>query len=440
MEFLFVLTQSNSGMFRVLGPIAKALGYLMNGIYVLLNNAFNIQNIALTIIIFTIVVYLCLLPLTYQQQKFSKMSQIMNPEIQAVQKKYKNRRDSVSVQAMNEETQAIYRKYGVNPSGSCIFMVIQLLILFPLYRVIYNVPAYVTSVKETFTDVVNNIMATTGYESTMQNFLTTVADKNSVFRGIALNFDGDATATADSIIDVLYKCTSDNWALLGKTFSGFSDVISSTQSAVEHFNNFLGASIVYSPKVLISTSFHEGHFFLILIGILIPIISAATQFLNIRLMPQQASAGGQQEAMASQMKMMNYFMPIYSFFIVFFLPIGVGIYWIAGALIRVVQQIVINKRLDKIDLAKLVKENEAKNAAKEKARIEKKGVSGQTISNAARINARQIDNQKRKTMADKANAASKKSSGYSNDGKKFKEGSMAAKANKVREYNERNTK
>jgi len=137
---------------------------------------------------------------------------------------------------------------------------------------------------------------------------------------------------------------------------------------------------------------------------------------------------------------MNYFMPIYSFFIVFFLPIGVGIYWIAGALIRVVQQIVINKRLDKIDLAKLVKENEAKNAAKEKARIEKKGVSGQTISNAARINARQIDNQKRKTMADKANAASKKSSGYSNDGKKFKEGSMAAKANKVREYNERNTK
>ena len=48
---------------------------------------------------------------------------------------------------MNEETQAVYKKYGVNPSGSCIFMVIQLLILFPLYRIIYNVPGYVTRVR-----------------------------------------------------------------------------------------------------------------------------------------------------------------------------------------------------------------------------------------------------------------------------------------------------
>lgn len=435
MESLFLLTQNGN---FIMGPIAKLLGLLMNGIYVLMDKALNIQNIALTIIIFTLVIYLCMLPLTYQQQKFSKMSQIMNPEIQAVQKKYKNRKDSVSVQAMNEETQAIYKKYGVNPSGSCIFMAIQLLILFPLYRVIYNVPAYVSSVKGTFDGVVTNIMNTAGYQDTMNNFLATVSDKNPVFRGMALNFDGTTQEAYDSIIDVLYKCTSDNWALLGKTFSSFSDMISSTHSTVEHFNNFLGASIVYSPKTLISTSFHEGHFFLILIAILIPVFSAGTQFLNIRLMPQTAT-GGQQEAMAAQMKMMNYFMPIYSFFIVFFLPIGVGIYWIAGALIRCIQQLIINKRLDRIDLAALVKENEKKAAAKAKAIAEKKGVSGETISNAAKINTRQIDTQKRKSMADKANSVSKASSVNSGQ-KKYKEGSMAAKANKVREYNDKNTK
>lgn len=436
MDSLFLLTQNTN---KIMGPIAKLLGLLMNGIYNLLDNFLNVQNIALTIIIFTLVIYLCMLPLTYQQQKFSKMSQIMNPEIQAVQKKYKNRKDSASVQAMNEETQAIYKKYGVNPSGSCVFMVIQLLILFPLYRVIYNVPAYVTRVKDTFDGVVTNIMNTDGYQSTMQDFLTTVADKNSVFRGVTLNFDGTKTEAYNSIIDVLYKCTSDNWSLLGDTFSGFSDVISSTQSAVEHFNNFLGASIVYSPKTLISTSFHEGHFLLIAIAILIPVISAGTQFLNIRLMPQQSTGGGQQEAMAAQMKMMNYFMPIYSFFIVFFLPIGVGIYWIAGALIRCIQQLVINRRLDRIDLAEVVKKNEKKAEAKAKERAEKKGVSGQKIAEAAKINTRQIDNQKRKSMADKAGSVSKKAS-VDTSNKKYKEGSMAAKANKVREYNERNTK
>lgn len=435
MDSLLILTQGANGILR---PIARLLGFLMNGIYVFMDNFLNIQNIALTIIIFTVVIYLFMLPLTYQQQKFSKMSQIMNPEIQKIQKKYKNRRDSASVQAMNEETQAVYKKYGVNPSGSCVFMVIQLLILFPLYRVIYSVPGYVTRVRDTFDGVVTSIMNTNGYQDTMNHFLSTVSDGNPVFRGVTLNFDGSATDAYNSIIDVLYKCTSDNWQLLADTFSGFSDKIATTQAAVEHFNNFLGASIVYSPKTLITTSFNEGHFLLIAIAILIPVISAGTQLLNIRLMPQQ-SAGGQQEAMASQLKMMNYFMPIYSFFIVFFLPIGVGVYWIAGALIRCVQQLIINRHFDKIDMAELVKKNEKKAAEKAKARAEKKGVSGDTISSAARINTRQIDTPKKKSMAEKANSVSKSSSGQ-DTARKYKEGSMAAKANKVREFNEKNSR
>lgn len=437
MDSLFMLTQ-NTG--RILGPIAKLLGYLMNGIYVFMDNFLNIQNVGLTIIVFTIVIYLCLLPLTYKQQKFSKMSQIMNPEIQAVQKKYKNRRDQASVQAMNEETQAIYRKYGVSPSGSCIFMVIQLPILFALYRVIYNVPAYITRVKDTFDGVVTNIMATNGYQDTMNGFLSKVSDGNSVFRGITLNFDGTNQQAYDSIIDVLYKCTSDNWHLLQDTFSGFSDVIASTQAAVEHFNNFLGISIVYSPKTIIGTSFREGTYFFIVLAILVPLLSAATQLLNIRLMPQASSGSGQQEAMANQMKTMNYMMPIYSFIMVFFLPVGVGIYWIAGSLIRSVQQFVINKHFDKMDMDKVLKENEAKAKEKMKKKIEKKGVSGQEISNAAKINTRNIDSQKQyRSMAAKAASVSKKDVS-SNSGKKYKEGSMASKANMVRDFNEKNTK
>ncbi len=435
MDSLLILTQGASGILR---PIARLLGLLMNGIYMFLENFLNIQNIALTIIIFTVVIYLFMLPLTYQQQKFSKMSQIMNPEIQKIQKKYKNRKDSASVQAMNEETQAIYKKYGVNPSGSCIFMVIQLLILIPLYRVIYSVPGYVDQVKNTFDSVVTNIMNTDGYQDTMNSFLSTVSDGNPVFRGISLNFDGSSTDAYNSIIDVLYRCTSDNWQLLSDTFSGFSDIIINTQATVENFNNFLGASIVYSPKTLITTSFNEGHFLLIAVAILIPVISAGTQLLNIRLMPQQ-NAGGQQEAMAAQMKMMNYFMPIYSFFIVFFLPIGVGVYWIAGALIRFVQQLLINRHFDKIDMVQLVKKNEEKAEKKAKKKAEKKGVSGDKIASAARINTRQIDAPKQKSMAEKANSVSRSSSGQ-DKAIKYKKGSMAEKANRVKEFNEKNSR
>lgn len=433
MDSLFLLTQ-NSG--KILGPIAKVLGYLMNAIYAFMDKFLHIQNVGLTIILFTIVIYLCLLPLTYKQQKFSKMSQIMNPEIQAIQKKYKNRRDQASVQAMNEETQAVYQKYGVSPSGSCVFMLIQLPILFALYRVIYNVPAYITNVKNTFDGVVTGIMGTSGYQDTMNSFLETVSKKNSVFRGITLNFSGTAQQAHDSIIDVLYKCTSDNWALLQDKFSGLSDVIASTQSAVEHFNNFLGINIVYSPKTIISTSAHEGHYVLIFLALLVPILAALTQFLNIRLMPQAATNGGQQEAMAGQMKMMNYMMPLYSVFIVFFLPVGVGIYWIAGSLIRSFQQFLLNKHFDKMDLEKIIKENQAKATAKNKKKIEKKGVAGEQITNAAKLNTRNIQY---RSMADKAASVSSKDMKQDTN-KKYKEGSMASKANLVKDFNNKNTK
>ena len=433
MDSLFLLTQ-NSG--KILGPIAKVLGYLMNAIYAFMDKFLHIQNVGLTIILFTIVIYLCLLPLTYKQQKFSKMSQIMNPEIQAIQKKYKNRRDQASVQAMNEETQAVYQKYGVSPSGSCVFMLIQLPILFALYRVIYNVPAYITNVKNTFDGVVTDIMSTSGYQDTMNSFLETVSKKNSVFRGITLNFSGTAQQAHDSIIDVLYKCTSDNWALLQDKFSGLSDIIASTQSAVEHFNNFLGINIVYSPKTIISTSAHEGHYVLIFLALLVPILAALTQFLNIRLMPQAATNGGQQEAMAGQMKMMNYMMPLYSVFIVFFLPVGVGIYWIAGSLIRSFQQFLLNKHFDKMDLEKIIKENQAKATAKNKKKIEKKGVAGDQITNAAKLNTRNIQY---RSMADKAASVSSKDMKQDTN-KKYKEGSMASKANLVKDFNNKNTK
>ncbi len=436
MNSLVLLTQNSNA---ILGPIAQVLGYIMNFIYIFLDDVLNIQNIALTIVIFTVIIYLIMLPLTYKQQKFSKMSQIMNPEIKAVQNKYKGRKDTASVQAMNEETQAIYRKYGVNPSGSCVFMAIQLLILFPLYRVIYNVPAYVDRVKESFDSVVTNIMNTSGYQDTMEAFLETIQANNSVLKNVSLNFDGTETEAYNSIIDVLYKCTADNWASLAEKFSGFSDTVLATQSQVEHFNGFLGASIVYSPKMLITTSFQEGHYFLILIAILIPVISTASQFLTIRLMPQQQPTGGQQEAMAQQMKTMNYFMPLYSFVLVFFLPIGIGIYWIAGAVIRITQQFLINKHFDKMDLEAVIKENQKKAAAKEKARAEKKGVSGDKISAAAKINTKQIDAPKRKSMAEKA-ASVNKTTSVESSAKKYKEGSLAAKANKVREYNERNSR
>ena len=65
---------------------------------------------------------------------------------------------------MNEETQAVYKKYGVSPTGSCVQLAIQMPILFALYRVIYNVPAYVTQIKDAFLSngLIEKLIATKG--------------------------------------------------------------------------------------------------------------------------------------------------------------------------------------------------------------------------------------------------------------------------------------
>lgn len=89
-----------------------------------------------------------------------------------------------------------------------------------------------------------------------------------------------------------------------------------------------------------------------------------------------------------------------------------------------------------MDLEKVIKENQAKAAAKNKKKIEKKGVAGEQIANAAKVNTRNIQY---KSMADKAASVSHKDT-TPDTGKKYKEGSMASKANLVKDFNNKNTK
>lgn len=83
-----LLTQNST---FIIGPVAKLLGYIMEGIFWALDKV-GIPNVGLSIILFTIVIYLLMMPLTVKQQKFSKLSARMNPELQAIQSKYKGKK------------------------------------------------------------------------------------------------------------------------------------------------------------------------------------------------------------------------------------------------------------------------------------------------------------------------------------------------------------
>ena len=142
----------------IIGPIASLLGFFMNGIFTVLNKI-GLPSIGLAIIIMTILIYMAMLPLTIKQQKFSKLQRKMQPELNKINKKYQGRKDPDSMERQQAEIKEVYGKYGVSATGSCVQLIIQMPILLALYRVFYNIPAYVPMVKQAFFPLVDKLIA-----------------------------------------------------------------------------------------------------------------------------------------------------------------------------------------------------------------------------------------------------------------------------------------
>lgn len=425
----------------ILGPIAKLLGILMDWIYSGISNITGgrVESVVLSIVIITIIIYMCLLPLTIKQQKFSKLSQKMQPEMQAIQAKYKNKKDQASMMAMQEETQLLYQKYGISPMGSCVQMLIQMPILFALYRVFYNIPAYLSGVKGSFTGLVDSIQQTSGYQDT----LVSLMEKYNVVTSSGLNASNAASKLADAsgdtlsnyIIDILYKLPSKGWdALLdGKFFDGIQSVVEKTHDALLHFNYFLGLNISDTPWYIIKSNFTDKPdkwLLFVILALLIPVLSYLTQMINIKLMPQATNGNDQ---MASQMKMMNLMMPLMSLFFCFTVPVGLGIYWICSALVRGIQQFFVNRHIENLDLEAVM----AKNEEKAKNKRKKMGLSEDYIKKAAQIKTKSIDNKANVSVSAGTEEKLAKAAEYKANAKA---GSLASKANMVKEFNERNSR
>jgi len=436
----FILLTQNST--PIIGQVAKLLGWIMNGIFYVIDKI-GIPNVGLAIILFTIVVYLLLMPLTIKQQKFSKLSAKMNPELQAVQAKYKGRNDNESAMAQNAEIQAIYAKYGVSPSGSCIQLLIQMPILFALYRVIYAMPAYVTKIGNTFRVLADKIISVDNGAFIQNSEVESIANTVAVY-GKSLT---EGTNVSNGIIDILNKLSStdlatiaDHYDLNQLTYEGQLILNSdTTRGLIDTYNNFLGLNIGDSPMALIRSGWMEGMWGIVIGAALIPVLSAVTQWINVKLMPQVSTDkdNSQTSSMAQSMKTMNMIMPVFSAWLCLSLPAGMGLYWVAGSVVRSIQQIIINKHIDKMDFEEIIKKNSVKSAKK----LEKIKKQQDLMKEYSNINTRNIQSRASTSSGNanssgnnQNNSASQGTSGYSN----AKPGSMMAKANMVRDYNERN--
>lgn len=408
--------------------VAEVLGWLMNGIY-----SIGVHNLGLCIIIFTVIIYAFMTPLQIKQQKFSKMNNVMQPELQKIQKKYKNKKDQSSQMKMQEETMAVYEKYGVSPTGSCLQLLIQMPIFFALYQVIIKIPGYIGGIKDVFSDAVTQITSVSGYSDIITQFISDNAIRS-------YSWVNGQEGTPNQVIDFLYSLSPSQWDKLADIdqFQGFADVLDKTAQTLQPMQNFLGLNIADNPWALIQAGWSSHQYLMIVAAVLVPVLAWATQMINMKLMPTASSnnsSNGTQSQMEATMKSMNIFMPLFTAFICFTFPFGIGIYWIIGSLVRTVQQLIINRHLNHMDMDAFIQKNKEKREKK----MAKRGIISQNISQQARMNVRNIEEPKRKTMAEKSESV-KAVSGYQYTVPKTKPGSLASKANMVAQFDEENKK
>ena len=419
MEVYGLLASGGIYDWPVIKQISWILGQVMNGIYNVMS-AVGIENIGVSIIIFTIIVYMILLPLTIKQQKFSKMQAVMNPEIQKIQKKYAGKKDQVSMQKQQEEMNMVYEKYGVKMSSGCLPSLMQLVILFGLYPVVQNIPEYVTKVRNVYEPLVEKIQAVSGYK----DILTDVAGSSASLYDFS---------TADGIMTALYKFQNSTWEALIDKMPGVENTARETLREVGRLNNFLGIDIGSHPWELLKDALAAGAVVGVILAVIIPILAGLTQFISVKLsqMNTMASSQDSDNPMMNSMKTMTYTMPLISVVFGFTLPAGLGLYWVASAAVRSVQQLAVNKYLKSKSVEDMIEENRKKAQKKR----EKKGTSAEEINKMATKSTRNVGTSSKsgKELADPAKEEKIRQAQES--AKNAKPGSLTSKAYLVSRYN-----
>ena len=424
------LTQSGG---LILGPISKLMGLIMNLFYEIFSK-FGVESIGLSIIFFTVFVRLLLLPGQIGQGKSSRITNYIQPEMKKIAKKYRNKRDQESTFAMQRETKELQEQYGISMSSSCISLLIQMPILFSLIRVINNIPAYVSKIKELYQPIANAIASSSngtedGY-AMLRGFMENSG--NASLKIVELK-DGNV----DTIIDVLAKVPSNMWDSFKETFSACPDVINSLNanlSDIQGVNSFWGGiDLTMAPGFGLTVAF------------IIPLLTLVFQFLSMRATPQQESDDPAQQASMKMMKGMSYVFPLISFFTVINIQAGVGLYWLSGTILSFISSMLIRLYFNKCDVEKLVakaKKKAAKKIAKKKAKGKKSFMeklqeaaygqqpAGNNQSQGSKVN-NGVANRSLKNYD--SNAINK-----NNGNTQYRAGSLAAKANALQRYNDNN--
>lgn len=368
--------------------LATPLGWIMKLCYSL------VKNYGIALLLFTLITRLVVFPLNVKQQKSTARMSMLNPQLEKLRKKYANNKEK-----LNEETMKLYSKENVNPMASCLPMVITMVILFSLIPVIYGPLTYISNAEKedvkTSNELITNLYVASdeikskdtsieeliakyqkdNAEDPYKELKQELSDKDK-YPKTAKSIDSDTEW--NYFIDAVKKHTDIDKFILNEnnvsknlaqsrpeliTFDfvkkengKFADVLpESVRHEAEKIDyKFLGISLGVIPKWKSWTA-------------LIPIVSAVLQLLTTIVSQRFTKKNNPAAAnMGGGMKAMFYIMPIFSLWICFSYPAGLGLYWIYSSLLALVQTIILNVLYTPAKVQEMVKKDIAKQKKKNK--------------------------------------------------------------------------
>lgn len=318
---IFILTnliEKDPGF--IVGPISKLLGIIINFVFKFVYMITTNHSLGLTIILFTIIVRLLLIPLNYKQQKSMYIMQKIQPEMKKIQEKYKGNKDPEVAKKMQMEMSKLYSKHNYNPLGGCLPLFIQLPIFIALYFIMKNSYLFVTDIGNLYTEIANQILATPGYADVLRPIVQPI-----VPRGMTIDI-----SLLPDMLKVVNKLTPNDWNTIQSALPTLE--ISNLLEQKSNIEYFLGINLAETvgftfPKVLLA------------------VLSGATTFLSSWVISRKNKSDD--PTLKMQQKIMNIVMPLMMTFFTISIPCGVAIYWIVGNLVQIVQQIFLSRYCEK---------------------------------------------------------------------------------------------
>lgn len=335
-----------------MGIINSIFGSILNVIFEGVLLITPVAALAISIIVFTLVVRILLTPLQLSSQRGTRKISKIQPEMTKIQAKYKGKTDQASQLKQSQEMQELYKKYKINPFAGCLPLLIQFPLIMGLFNVLRAPAHYIKHLGAEYASIAQILIdKVSNYQTLLEPYRTSI---EAMTRMSKTGYD---FTNSTQLGQFLSHLTTAQWdQVIGQIQDPTTvELITSAVELKNKFETFFGLSIVDTPSGLISSQWWV---------IIIPIIAGASTYIFTKL---TMSANGtdtmneQAGSAASMMKTMNIVMPIMTGAFAYTMPIGLAIYWIAGNIIMLFQQMIVNKILDKQDAqfeAQLAKERE----------------------------------------------------------------------------------